>query len=868
MTTETTGLEVAIIGMAVRVAGATDLDAYWQLIVKGEEHISRFSEADLLAEGVPLDLLRDPNYVPAKPVLPRGNSFDAEAFGFTRHEAERLDPKTRVFHEVALHALEHAGYAGNPSVSVGVFAGASEDPEWLRRIAMSPSGDAGEVLVHGPLFHKDFLAQHLAYRLNLRGPAVSIYTACSTSLAAVSMACRSLLVGDCELALAGGVTVELPLRSGYRWRPGLIHARDGRCRPFDASATGTVFGDGAAAVVLKRLDDAIADRDSIHAVLVGSALNNDGRFKAGFVTPGVEGQSEVIRAALAMAGLTGEDIGYVEAHGTGTPVGDPVEFVALTRAFATNRRGFCALGSVKANIGHTHAAAGLAGLIKAALIVREGVIPPLAAFERPNPRLSMEDSPFWIPRAATPWPESRPLRYAGVSSFGIGGTNVHAIVRVPPRRDAQQTCDESGPFVVPLSAHTMVALDAAERALSPRLVSADASELASLAFTHQVGRREMSVRRAMRVTAGPSSNSVRRIDIAEGASGSADAALCLLIRLDSPPLSDLSLAMKELSATIDPLTLARAQAGSQEELVQRAGAGDAITRACVAYTLCAALREHLPGLTAATGVGQGLLVAAALSGVMEWGAVLEWLAGGQVRAPLPPRRASPLGRASAPTDALWTELVRLDDAGWHAQMHKEHASRVPAPVRWLSPLDPPSGGWRETLAALWLAGHRVDWRRFYPSVGPGRVPSVLTSFADTAIPLPGTPGVTTADPKTTAPARPRILRQRRPDMTSAYRAPELDPERTVIGFIEELLEVAPIGMDDDFFELGGDSLAATRLSRRLEERFGALIDLASLLDQPTPARIVDRILALEPARSRADHGSSATNEEFEEKKEC
>ncbi|HZD49904.1 MAG TPA: type I polyketide synthase, partial [Silvibacterium sp.] len=431
----------------------------------------------------------------------RGNSIedadcmDAEFFGLSRREAEITDPQQRVFLECAWEALEHAGYTGDGE-RVGVFAGAGMNTYVLQLLSnpsvVAKAGGYQLMLAND----KDFLATRVAYKLNLRGPAVAVQTACSTSLAAVHLACQSILSGECDMALAGGVSIPFPQGVGYLYMPGMILSPDGYCRPFDAAAKGTVPGRGAGIVVLKRLSQALADEDRIYAVIRGSAWNNDGGGKVGYTAPSIDGQAAVIRGALATAGVTADRLGYVEAHGTATELGDPIEVAALNMVFAESNAqpGSCVLGAVKANLGHADVAAGVAGLIKAALAVDAGVIPPTPNFHRANPALELDRGPFVVSSSAMPW-RNGGERWAGVSSFGIGGTNVHVVISNAPNRPAHSGI--SRPRIFPISARTPAALATACDRLANRLESDPSLAADDVATTLQLGRREFSFRRAV-----------------------------------------------------------------------------------------------------------------------------------------------------------------------------------------------------------------------------------------------------------------------------------------------------------------------------------------------------------------------------------
>ena len=495
--TDRTGLEIAVIGMAGRFPGAPDIATFWANLRDGVDAITRFGRDGLRARGVPADLVDAPDFVAAGAPLEGSDRFDAGFFGYSPGEAELLDPQQRIFLECAWHALEDAGHAPNACPgAIGVYAAAGMNGYLLNLYANARLREGVTPYEIFTANDKDFLATRAAYKLNLRGPAVTVQTACSSSLVAVHMAAQALIAGECDMALAGGVA--LSRQDGYRAMAGSILSPTGRCRAFDADADGTVAGNGVALVVLKRLEDALADGDDIRAVIKGSAVNNDGAGKASFTAPDVAAQAEVIAAAQAAAQVGPETVTYIEAHGTGTHLGDPVELTALTRAFRrnTDRRGYCAIGSVKTNIGHLDTAAGVAGLIKTVLMLRHGQLVPSLHFSAPNPRIDFAASPFAVNTALRDWTGDTPHR-AGVSSFGIGGTNAHVVLEEAPVVARPAPAD--GPHLLVLSAKTEAALSAGARALADRL-EADAPPLADVAHTLARGREPFRWRRAVVAT--------------------------------------------------------------------------------------------------------------------------------------------------------------------------------------------------------------------------------------------------------------------------------------------------------------------------------------------------------------------------------
>ncbi|GGF69322.1 polyketide synthase [Paenibacillus albidus] len=492
--TTQTGLEIAVIGMSGKFPGADNLEQYWELLMLGASSVTQFSYEELRAEGIAPERLNHPDYVKAKPYLGNVYDFDASLFGYAPWEAGNMDPQIRLFHEIVYHALENSGYHPDRyDGQIGMYAGAPLDLKWTSD-HLSRHGDGEDVLESGIVSSKDFLSQLISYKLNLTGPSYTLYTACSTSLAAVHLACQGLLLGDCNLAVAGGVTLEQPGKSGYLYQEGTIYSKSGVCRPFDSRADGTIFGEGAGAVVLKRLSEAIDDGDHIYAVIKGSSSNNDGRRKVGFAAPSLEGQKEVIRSAWNLADIEPDTIGYIETHGTGTKVGDPIEFTALQQVFGQEdkRR---PIGSVKGNIGHLHAAAGIAGLIKTALSLEREMIPPTANYAAPNPLLEMEKSAFYLTGEPVAWPRGKVPRRAGISSFGVGGTNVHLILEEPPIRAESEP---SGlPAVLLLSAKSPAALERMQAELSYHLENRrNSTPLADVAYTLQMGRGQFKYRLA------------------------------------------------------------------------------------------------------------------------------------------------------------------------------------------------------------------------------------------------------------------------------------------------------------------------------------------------------------------------------------
>ena len=494
---------VAIVGLAGRFPGARDVRALWCNLRDGVESVRFLSPEEMAALGAPPGAADDPAWVPAV-AMPEGiEEFDAPFFGVSHREAEILDPQQRIFLEACWTALEDAGYApGSPAAEeavTAVFGGATTSTYLLFNLARDPqvtaTVDPLQLIVGNAV---DSLATRVSYKLNLKGSSQAVQCACSSSLVAVHFAAQALLNQECDMALAGGVSINVGQRAGYRFQEDSILSPDGHCRAFDAGARGTVFGGGVGVVVLKRLEDAVRDRDAVRAVILGSAVNNDGGVKVGYTAPSVEGQAEVIAEALSVAGVDPGTLGYIEGHGTGTALGDPIEIQALAKAFRshTPKRGFAALGTIKSNIGHLDIASGVAGLIKAVLALQHGEIPPNPHFERPNPRIDFASSPVYVNAERLEWKRGAEPRRAGVSSFGFGGTNAHAVLEEAPAEPAR-AADPSPWHLLVLSAKTEAALAAAARDLAEHFRENPAADLGDAAFTLLTGRQAFAHRLAV-----------------------------------------------------------------------------------------------------------------------------------------------------------------------------------------------------------------------------------------------------------------------------------------------------------------------------------------------------------------------------------
>src|SRR6266480_1526225 len=490
---------IAIIGMSGRFPGAQTVEAFWQNVAAGVKSIRFFTMEELAAEGVDPALLQHPNYVKAGAVLEGFERFDAAFFGFAPREAELMDPQHRLFLECAWEALEDAAY--DPETYrglVGVFGGTGFSSYLMYNLYLNPEiMDWVDPFQASVVNDKDSLASTVSYKLNLKGPSLSVQTFCSTSLVAVHLACQSLLNYECDLALAGGVAIAVPHVRGYLYQEGGIVSPDGECRTFDEKAQGSVLGNGVGVVTLKRLAEALEEGDHIYSIIRGSAINNDGSVRVSYTAPGLEGQSEVIAEAFGHAGVEAESISYLEAHGTATRLGDAVELAAMKQAFGlqTDKRQFCAIGSVKPNVGHLDRASGVTGLIKTTLALQHQQLPPSLNFEQASTEVDFEHSPFYVNTHLQEWPSQGQPRRAGVSSFGLGGTNAHVVLEEAPESEPSRP---SRPWqLLLLSAKTESALEQATNNLRHYLQTHDEIDLPDVAYTLQVGRSAFNHRQVL-----------------------------------------------------------------------------------------------------------------------------------------------------------------------------------------------------------------------------------------------------------------------------------------------------------------------------------------------------------------------------------
>jgi acyl transferase domain-containing protein len=779
---------IAVVGMAARFAGADSVEQYWSNLVNGVESVHR-PDADAIsaADGTALG---GGTYIRAVARLDGIESFDADHFRVPPSEAIIMDPQQRVLLEVAAEALEDAGYAGEHGSTVGVFAGSGVNHYFRDYVAPTEaragrSGDVRITLAN----EKDFLASRLAFKLGLTGPAITVQTGCATALSAVALACSALVAGDCDIAIAGGISLLMPDFDGYIYAEGGILSADGRCRAFDADASGTVPGSGAGIVVLRRDADARADRDHRRAVIRGWAVNNDGGSRGGFTVPNIKGQETVIRNALARAGVAPDEVGYIEAHGTGTAIGDPVEFEALRRVFATEGRpaGSLRLSSVKPSIGHTDAAAGIAGLIKATFAVERATVPGTLHFRSPNPELGLESTPFVLSADAQSW-DGAGRRIAGVSSFGLGGSNAHVVLE--STTDAPAAAPVRTRQVLALSARSDEELDRMRARLADRLGSLPefgAEALADTAYTLAIGRNRFPRRWAAVVT-----------DLAE--------ALAQLRTSHEPgrPTTRWSLAFQ----------------GTPKELAELGGrllASEPAFRPALAELTATTEHDGLDGLALE---GAGALTALGVARILR-GLGLTFA---RVDAPGWARPAAQW-LASGADPALLAEALTACDADGDAGSVRENAGTI---------VIGPSFELAEVVAAAWRAGGAVKWSVYYGDEQRGRIPLPSYPFTRRSFWLES-PG---------AAAEAHGVPTRKASRTGGASVVEI-----VEGVWREVLGVQLIDREANFMDgLGGDSLHAVEIGARLNEELGLDLPIDLPFSAPTiadTATYIEQVLATE-----------------------
>jgi acyl transferase domain-containing protein/thioesterase domain-containing protein len=885
--------KIAVIGMAGRFPSASSIEEFGRNLCSGVESVSVFTDEQLLGAGVPSDLVHAPNYVKAGVLFDGTELFDAAFFGYTPREAELTDPQHRIFLENAWEAMEDAGYDPERTRQrVGVFAGASANTYLQNNLFSNPG------LIHSLHYlqrliagENDYLSTRVSYKLNLKGPSLTIQTACSSSLVAVHVACQSLLSGECDMALAGGVSLHVPQISGYLYEEGSTLSPDGHCRAFDASAKGMVNGSGAAVIVLKRLSDAIEDGDSIRAVICGSAINNDGASKAGYTTPSIEGPASAIAAAHALSGVSADDISYVEAMGTGTTLGDPIEVAGLTKAFrrTSQRKGFCSIGSVKTNIGHLGAASGIAGLVKVILGLQKKVLFPSLNFQQPNPAIDFVNSPFYVQQSLEAWQPAKGRRVAGVSSFGVGGTNAHVVVEEAPAAVSEKLDRWQ---LLPVSARTPAALEKATDRLAEFLASHPGLNLADVAFTLQQGRKAFAHRRVIAAKSADEAAALLRArdprHVFSGSPQSTDRTVAFLFPGEAPQYVNMGLELYRTEKTfreqvdfccqfLKPhlgFDLRQALYPAADKMPEAAAQFKQAAVAQVAifvvdYALARTWMQWGVNPDAMIGRGIGEYVAACLAGVFSLADALIFVASGgrldgvKLQSPKIPFVSNVTGSWITPSDAAepayWSnhfnQGARFADGlnelfkapgrillqvgpGQTLGVQGRNMAQTSGHVVLSSFGNPEDGisegaGLMTTLGRLWAEGVRPDWRAL--SAGQKR----------TRVSLPTYPFE----------RQRHWIEARQADANAAPvengNSPQHgDLEEMLAAVWREVLGYKQIASDDNFFDLGGTSFLATILLSRLRAQLH--VDLApnTLFLAPTIASLAKLITR---AAARGEH---------------
>ena len=785
---------VAVIGMACRVPGADDWRKLARNLEEGGDYLTRLSREALIANGVPLSRVDHPRYVTARGVVEGYDRFDNEFFGISAADATDMDPQHRMFLMTAYHALEDAGYASpRLRAQAGVFGACTVNSytttraEEVRELINS----AGE-----------YLSTRLSYKLDLRGPSMTVSTACSSSLVAVTQAIQALVLGQCDLALAGGASLGVPIE-GYVFQEGSILSGEGTCRAFDARSAGTVPGDGVAVVVLKRLPEAIRDGDAIRAVITGFGLTNDGGDKIGFSAPSVSGQAAAISAAHAMAGITPEDIGYVEAHGTGTTLGDAVEIAALKEVFGQRTGESCALGSLKSSIGHLDAASGVAGLIKTVLSVEQGRIYPSANVETTNPELGLEEGGFYVPRTGEPW-SAPSRRRAGVSSFGVGGTNVHLVVEQPPDRPGR--APEPGPWPVLLSARNPESLQKQVRDLAEAFETG--IDVGDAAYTLATGRDQFTHRYA--VVAHHAAEAARLLHAAVLPSASRGATVTFDFPATSPPSPELVRRLLGRHSGFQDAWRSCVSVCAEFTADAWADEDEGIVTCAYQYSLARAWSAYGAVPKTITSAGPGALAAAAFTVELS---LAEALRSAGAAPALPPDPVSP--------DSIATIRITMGAPGqvWVDDREVTQAGEG----------DPVVAG----LAAIWQAGIAVRLEPLFDGAAFSRIPLPAYSFRTQRFWHAADPVSTTTAPPTAQDPEPG------PFQAGAPRTPDVLAQ--LLAAWEQVLGEPAVTADTDFYEAGGDSLAALEVVAEVERLFGVVIEVDDVYADPTPGSLALRI---------------------------
>ncbi len=927
------GLEVAVIGMSGQFPGAKNVSEFWQNLCDGRESVSFFSDAELAASGISQKQLADRSYIKARATLDDIEFFDAAFFGLTPREAELMDPQHRLFLECAWSALEIAGYSSDKYANqIGIYAGAGINTYYLLNVHSNPSVIASAGVLQTNIGNeKDHLTTFTSYKLNLGGPSLTVQTTCSTSLVAIHMACKSLIGGECDLALAGGVSISVPQKAGYLYQEGGIFSPDGHCRAFDSRSQGTVMGSGVGIVVLKRLEDALVDGDHIHAVIKGTAVNNDGSLKTGYTAPSIEGQARVIRMAHAVAEIEPDTITYIETHGTGTALGDPIEINALTKVFRarTERKGFCAIGSVKTNIGHLDAAAGVAGFIKTVLALEHKQLPPSLHFEQANPYINFNESPFYVNTMHCEWPAGDTPRRAGISAFGIGGTNAHIVIEEAPACESASGPEQQ---LLVISAKTSSALETATENLIEYLKSNPKSSLGDIAYSLQVGRRRFAHRRTLvcrdqddavralgerdprRVSTLFQDDTAPPLMFMFPGQGSQYVNMCVGLYRDVAAFrtevdncaqlleEELGLDLRDVLYPHPSRTAAAAERFRQSSIAQ-------VALFVTEYALANVWKKWGVVPQAVIGHSLGEYVAACLAGVFSLedalrivvvrARLMQLLPPSEMVTPVSERFAEEVAKIRLSTPRIpflsnvtghWlSESEVTCPSYWAAQLHqpvrfaegiaellKEPRcvllevgpgqalcslalqQQTPATTEQIFlPSLPQSQencsdteALLNTLGKLWRVGVEVDWFGVHAGEHHRRVPLPTYPFErrrywiePAAHPTEQRLAISTGDQMSLAQTLGNGEAHATPEVEESVADLFKQTEQAVVNLWKELFGLEQIGLEDDFFNLGGNSLLAIQLATRLRQTLQIKLPMSDLImENPTVAELVKVIM--------------------------
>ena len=904
------GSEIAIIGLSGRFPGAANVDQFWENLRAGVESVRFLTEQEIQRVERGSEKYRQPGFVSASATMDDIEFFDARFFDISPKEAELLDPQHRIFLEECWTAMESAGYGRSaPGISVGVFGGATINTYLLANLAGAEQSRQIDPVQLNVASSSDFLTTRVSYKLNFTGPSHVVQCACSTSLVAVHTACQKLLDGECDIALAGGVCVNLLFRSGYTYISDGILSPDGHCRPFDKNAQGTVFGNGVGVVVLKRLTTALADGDTVRAIILGSAINNDGSLKVSYTAPSVDGQAAVIIEALSNAGVDPGSITYVEAHGTGTPLGDPAELHAITKAYRqrTDRKSFCAIGSVKGNIGHLDAAAGVAGLIKVVLSLEHQQLAPTINFESPNPHASFDDSPFFVNTSLSEWTADGLPRRAGVSAFGVGGTNAHLILQEANQSSA--TGPSRRDHLLTLSARSLSSLSAAAQNLAIYFERNPGVPLADAAYTLHTGRTAFAYR--LCVTCSAVDEAIEKLRIAMRTASRCEAGSSVQVVLAFPESIDIAVAQLWIQETefrayfnaVYELLIAAAGLSRDcpqdalewiEQTANESPLGATLVQFAIQYALARTWQEMGLSPTAIVADGIGEYAAATISGMMTPSDAVAMV---YLSAQVEPRSTqteelarvmagAQIQRASAETVPLYVDggsyrLTQDEARNRNYWIDRAMANRRGAVVRTRQGVAADAlmlqvgfgGTWRTAdssfvpavsrerghvevmspLGALWLRGLEPNWTALHRHERRRRIPLPTYPF-DRQRYWIDPPRVHTQPVVGKLSEGPPLYE--RPDLDCAYARPETSLEVALTDLWRATLGVDKIGAEDNFFDLGGNSLLAQELAERVRDKLGMGLPVAKLFEFVTIRSLAQALSvgAVDPLK-RADNAT-------------